>query len=86
MFFRVASAEKEDSQGYHTDETKGTTVTKDLLLKKENTIGHGTAAIPTENTLQHTAAALYARFPRAVLSDTTPTASYETTQITVHRP
>lgn len=81
-FFCVASAEKEDSQGYHPEQTKGTTVTKDLLLKKENTIGHGTAAIPTENTLQHTAAAVTAKFPGAVLSDTAPTASYETTQIT----
>lgn len=80
--FCVASAEKEDSQGYHTEQTKGTTVTKDLLLKKENTIGHGTTAIPTEKTLQHTAAAVTAKFPGAVLSDTAPTASYETTQIT----
>ena len=54
-FFCVVSPENEDSWGYHTEQTKGKTVTIDVLLKKERTIGLGTAAIPTENTLHQTA-------------------------------
>lgn len=81
-FFCVVRAEKEDFQGYRTEQTKGTTVTKDLLLRKENTIGRGTEAIPTENTHPHTAVAVTAKFPGAVLFDTRPTAPSERTQIT----
>lgn len=82
LFSSVVGAEKEDSQGYHKEQTKGTAVTEDLLLKKGNTIGHGTETIPTENTLQHSAVAVAAKFPGAVSVDTRPTAPHETTQIT----
>ncbi|KAL7399765.1 hypothetical protein ABVT39_001282 [Epinephelus coioides] len=78
----LVRAEKEDFQGYHAEQTKGTTVTKDLLLKEENTIGQGIEAVPTENTHHHTAVAVAAKFPEAVLFDTRPTSSYERTQIT----
>lgn len=71
--------QKKESQGYHMEQTKGTTVTKDLLLKKENTIGHGAAAVPTH--LEQTAVADSAQSPGAVSSDSTATASYETTQV-----
>lgn len=80
-FFFVVRAEK-DFQGYHTEQTKGTTVKKDLLLKKENTIGHGTEAFPTENTHQHTAVAVAAKFPETVLFDTRPTPPLQRIQTT----
>lgn len=81
-FFCIAEAEKEDFQANLTEQIKGTNVTKDGLWKKENTIGHGTEAIPTENTRQHTAVQLTAKFPRAVWFDTRPTQAYERIQIT----
>lgn len=81
-FVFVVRAEKEDFQGYFTEQTKGTTVTKDLLLKNENTTGHGTEAIPTEKTHQHTAMALTAKFPEAVLLDTRLTKPYKKSLIT----
>lgn len=68
-----------ESQGYHIEQTKGTTVTKDFLLKTENTVGHGAAAVPTH--LKQTAVADSAKSPGAVLSDSAATASYETTQV-----
>lgn len=76
VFLCAVRAEKDDSQGYGAEQTKGTTVTKDLLVKEENTTGHGTAAIPTENMLRH------AKFPGADLFDTRPAAPDETTQTT----
>lgn len=74
-------AEK-DFQGYHTEQTKGTTVKKDLLSKKENTIGHGTEAFPTENTHRHTAVPVPAKFSEVVLFDTRPTPPLERIQMT----
>ncbi|XP_039865456.1 uncharacterized protein LOC120719964 [Simochromis diagramma] len=82
LFLLPVRAEKEDFQGYFTEQTKGTTVTKDLLLKNENTTGHGTEAIPTEKTHQHTAMALTAKFPEAVLLDTRLTKPYKKSLIT----
>ena len=76
VFLCAVRAEKDDSQGYGAEQTEGTTVTKDLLVKEENATGHGTAAIPTENTLRH------AKFPGADLFDTRPAAPDETTQTT----
>ncbi|CAK6968132.1 uncharacterized protein LOC121898295 isoform X1 [Scomber scombrus] len=75
-------AEKDDFQGYHTEQIKGMTVTKDQLMKKEHTIGRGTEAIPKENTLRHTAVAVTAKFSEAILFDTRPVPPYERTQIT----
>ncbi|XP_051254267.1 uncharacterized protein LOC127362525 [Dicentrarchus labrax] len=79
FFLLAVRAEKEDFQGFYEEQTRSTTVTKDLLLKKENTTGHGTEALSTENTLKHTTAAVAAR---VVFFDTRPTAPYETTPIT----
>lgn len=81
FFFFVVRAEK-DFQGYQTEQTKGTTVKKDLLLQKENTIGHGTEAFPRENTHQHTAVAVTAKFPEVVLFDRRPTTPLQRIQTT----
>lgn len=82
LFFSFVVRAEKDFQGYHTEQTKGTTVTKDLLLKKENTIGHGTEALPTENTYRHTAVAVTAKFAEVVLFDTRPTPPLERIQMT----
>lgn len=79
-FFAVRA---EDFQGHHTEKTKGMTVRKDLLLKKEdNTAGHGTEATTAQNMHQHTAAAESAKFQAVVLFDTRPALPYGRTQIT----
>lgn len=70
-----------DSQGYHKEETKGTTVTKDLLLKEENKTGHGTEAQATGNAYRHTAVAS-AKVPEVVSSATRPTPRLQRIQMT----
>lgn len=66
--------------------SKSTTVTKDLLSKKENGIGHGFAAIPAHNWLRHIALDVAPQVPAAgyfwvfFFSDTISAAPYETTQ------
>lgn len=81
FFFFVVWAEK-DFQGYQTEQTKGTTVKKDLLLHNENTIGHGTEAFPTENTHQHTTTEVTAKFPEVVLFGLRPTPALQRIQMT----
>lgn len=78
FFFAVRAGK--DFQGYHTEKTKGTTVTKDLLLRKENAIGHGTEAATIENTRRHTAVAVTAKFPVVDLFDARPKPHYERMQ------
>lgn len=63
-------------------QTKGTTVTTDLLLRKEKTIGNGTEAITIESKHRHTAGEVTAEFPGVVLFDTRPKRPHERTQIT----
>lgn len=69
--------EKKDFRGHNSQQTKGKTLTKDLLSKRENTSSHVTATqgIQTEETHQRTAVAESAKLQ-------VPTPLYGRTQIT----